>query len=261
MWFTRSYKSLLFSFIFCLLLTALFGGWGCSKSSSGTNLPGINSDNNRLVGASASEMLSAGTFTSLKIEIQSMAGFQPDINSINNLVSYLNTLINKPGGISVVYTSVSSSGGGALSLNDIATIEKNSRTVYTSGSQLGLYFLITDGAYTQSNVLGVAYRNTSLCIFGKTIHDNSGAIGQASRIKLESTVMEHESGHVMGLVDLGTSMQINHKDGAHGNHCDNNNCLMYYASETTDILGFLLTGSIPVLDANCRADLHANGGK
>jgi hypothetical protein len=36
---------------------------------------------------------------------------------------------------------------------------------------------------------------------------------------------------------------------------------MYYAAETTDILGFLVTGNIPAPDNNCLADLKANGGK
>ena len=96
---------------------------------------------------------------------------------------------------------------------------------------------------------------------GSTILQNSGGIGQVSRTKLYSTVLEHEFGHLMGLVDLGSPMITNHKDGAHGNHCNNQNCLMYYASETTDLLGFLLTGNIPALDANCANDLHANGGR
>lgn len=74
-------------------------------------------------------------------------------------------------------------------------------------------------------------------------------------------MLEHEVGHLLGLVDLGSPMQTNHKDVAHGNHCNNSGCLMYYTSETTDILGFLLTGAIPTLDANCIADLKANGGK
>ena len=43
--------------------------------------------------------------------------------------------------------------------------------------------------------------------------------------------------------------------------CNNTNCLMYYTSETSDILGFLITGNIPSFDGNCRADLTANGGK
>lgn len=76
-----------------------------------------------------------------------------------------------------------------------------------------------------------------------------------------TTVAEQEMGHLMGLVDLGSPMINNHKDATHGNHCNNQNCLMYYSLETTDLLGFLLTGSIPPLDLNCISDLHANGGR
>jgi len=53
----------------------------------------------------------------------------------------------------------------------------------------------------------------------------------------------------------------NHKDDTHGRHCNVKNCLMYYATETSDIFGLLVTGNIPVLDAQCSADLYANGGK
>lgn len=234
---------------------------GCKKSDTISNLPSINDANNKVTGASANDLLSASKFSSVKIEIQYMPGFQPDAVAINNLAAFLNSLLNKPGGITVVQTQIAAGGKSVYSLNDIAGIEKNNRTVYTSGNQLGVYFLFTDGDYTDAGVLGIAFRNTSMSILGKTIHDNSGGLGQASRTKLESTVLEHEFGHIVGLVDIGSPMQTNHKDATHGNHCNNTNCLMYYASETTDILGILLTGSIPVLDANCKADLTANGGK
>lgn len=234
---------------------------GCAKKDQLTGLPAINSENNKTVGASANDLLSDAKFNSIKIEVQYMPGFQPDATTLNNLTAFINTLVNKPGGIIITQKQIASSGKNVLSLTDIATIEKDSRTVYTSATELGVYFLFIDGAYTDANVLGIAYRNTSLCIMGKTVHDNSGGIGQASRTKLESTITQHEMAHIFGLVDIGTAMQNNHKDAAHGNHCNNSNCLMYYASETTDILGFLITGSIPTLDANCKADLHANGGK
>ena len=234
----------------------------CSKTEIGnTQLPSINSDNNKIVGASAKDLLSANIYTTIKMEIQYMPGFSPDAAAVNNLISFFNNIVNKPGGITVVQTQIIASGKAVLSINDIATIEKTNRTVYSAGNQLGVYFLYTDGAYSEGNVLGVAYRNTSMCIIGKTIHDNSGAVGQVSRTKLETTVLQHEMGHILGLVDLGSTMLTNHKDTPHGNHCTNTNCLMYYASETTDALGFLLTGAIPTLDNNCSADLHANGGK
>jgi hypothetical protein len=234
---------------------------GCKKSDIISSLPSINNENNKAVGASAKDLLSASKYTSVKIEIQYMPGFQPDAGAVNNLAAFINSLVNKPGGVTVIQTQIPSAGKTVLSLNEVATIEKNNRTAYTSGSQLGVYFLFTDGNYDQANVLGFAFRNTSMGIFGKTIHDNSGGLGQASRVKVENTVLEHEFGHILGLVDLGSPMQAAHKDAAHGSHCNNTNCLMYYASETTDILGILITGSVPPLDANCKADLTANGGK
>jgi hypothetical protein len=236
---------------------------GCSKSSTSY----VNNPNapdylhNRPVGASANEILASSKYTSLKIEIQYMTGFAPDPAAINHLQTVLAGLINKPGGVSVVTKEIPASSNTTLSVNDVLNVEHNNRTAFTGSTEIALYVLYTNGNYTESNVLGIAYKNKSVNLYVKKIHDNSGGLGQASRTKLEATVLEHEIGHLLGLVDLGSGMQTAHKDGAHGNHCNNSSCLMYYASETSDILGFLITGNIPVLDANCKADLHANGGQ
>jgi hypothetical protein len=216
---------------------------------------------NRSVGASANELLASTKYTSLKIEIQYMPGFAPDAAAISHLQTTLNNLLNKSSGITVSTTQIAAASNLALSTDDVLQIERSNRAVFTTSDQIAVYVLYTNGNYTDNSVLGVAYRNTSLVLFGKKIHDNSGGLGQANRTKLEATVLEHELGHLLGLVDLGSTMQTAHKDAAHGNHCSNTNCLMYYASETSDILGFLITGNIPAFDANCLADMHANGGK
>jgi hypothetical protein len=245
------------------LLLVLFLWAGCSKSTiSYVNNPDAPDYlHNRPVGASAKELLASTQYTSLKIEVQYMAGYQPDAAALNHLQSTLAGLLNKPSGITIVTREIPVSNNVTLSVNDILEIERNNRTVFTSGSQLGVYVLYTNGNYTDAATLGVAYRNTSVALFGKKIQDNSGGLGQASRTKLVATVAEHELGHLLGLVDLGSPMQTAHKDAAHGNHCNNNSCIMYYASETTDVLGFLITGNIPGFDTNCRNDLRANGGQ
>ena len=245
-----------------VITLVLFCIAACSKNEViFNNNPGAEQLHNKAVGASANELLSSGTYKSLKVEIQYMTGYAPDGGAMNHLQTVLNTFLNKPSGITIVTKEISASSSATLTIDQVRTIEEQNRTVFTSGDQLGVYILYTNGYFTDNNVLGAAYRNTSLVIFGKNVRDNSGGLGQTSPTKLEGTVMEHEFGHILGLVGIGSPMQTNHKDAAHGNHCTNTGCLMYYAADTKDILGFLLTGSVPSFDANCTADLQANGGK
>lgn len=245
-------------FICALLVCSILS---CKKETTFTNNPDANDLHNKAVGSSANHLLSSGTYNSLKIEVQYKTGYAPDAAALNHLQNVLTTYLNKPSGITIVTKEITAPVPTVLSIEQVKKIEEENRTVFTMGDQLGVYFLYTNGDFTDNKVLGAAYRNTSMVLFGKTIHDNSGSIGQPGRTKLEATVLEHEFGHILGLVDIGSPMQTNHKDAAHGNHCNNTNCLMYYAAETTDILGFLITGNIPSFDANCIADMKANGGK
>ena len=65
--------------------------------------------------------------------------------------------------------------------------------------------------------------------------------------------------YLMGLVNQGSPMQKDHLDHGNGAHCINSHCLMYYDVEKSTVGGNLF--SIPTLDADCEADLKANGGK
>ncbi|WET51116.1 hypothetical protein PYS58_08230 [Chryseobacterium indologenes] len=235
-----------------------------SCSSDNNEFSNGSSDYNhvRSVGASSNDLLSNVRYNSLLVEIQYMPGYAPDSQAVEYVKSFLSTVLRKDNGISIIQREIPGTSSSSLSADEIRQIENTNRTAFTNGSTMAISIIYTNGQYTGSaNTLGIAYRNTSIALFGKTIRDNSGGIGQTSRTKLETTVLEHELGHLLGLVDLGSPMQTGHKDTSNGNHCNNQNCLMYYASETTDILGFITTGNIPQLDNNCKADLKANGGK
>ena len=207
------------------------------------------------------DFLSDVKYNSLIAEIQYVNGYEPSAKAISNLTTFLQKRLNKYNGVTVVKNNISSPGKSSYTLDDIKKIEKERRTQKTNGSTLTAYIFFADADYSDSQVLGIAYGYTSIVVFEKTIKDFSGGISQPPTTTLETTVIDHEFGHLMGLVNNGTAMQINHQDNSNGKHCANRNCLMYYNVETTDVISNLLGGNIPELDANCINDLHANGGK
>lgn len=209
----------------------------------------------RTLGTSADDLLTAAPYSSLQIEIQYMPGYAPDQAALDNMVAFLKTRINKPGDISITQEQIPAGSSSITVLSDIVNTEQHYRNLYTHYNLLRVYILITDGYYSKSDVLATSYWNTSFCLFGKAIDDASS---QANRSILITTLLEHEFGHLMGLVDQGTPMLTDHKDVVNGAHCDNPDCLMYYDVEAGSP-GSLTT--VPLMDANCIADLRSNGGK
>lgn len=245
--------------ITCFLIVATL--WACRKETTTQVLTGPTGSADKLaVGASAHDLLAANTYTQLNIEIQYAPGMKPQDQSVSNLVSFLNTYLNKPGGINVSLSQVGSIGKTPVTADDLAAFTDAHRTRYTDGSQLSLYIYFADADFSEKGVAGVSFRNTALAILEKTVQANSGGFNQAGRVKVESGVLEHEMGHLLGLVNNGTSMTVAHEDSSHKAHCNNSNCLMYYAIETSGLFN-MLDNSVPSLDANCVNDLKANGGK
>jgi hypothetical protein len=214
------------------------------------------------------DLLTSAKYDKLVVEVQYFPGFAPTSTAVNNLKTFLEARLNKPGGITITQTQIVSPGKSFYSANDIRGIEKANRTENASVNDkiLTAYLLYVDADYSEnsgsSKVLGIAYAATSMAIFENTVKEFSGGVGEPAVSTLESTVMLHEFGHILGLVNNGSAPQSNHQDTPHGKHCTNENCLMYYSAETSDVVGNLLTGGgVPELDAACLADLKANGGQ
>lgn len=243
-----------------LVLFIAVAALGCTKENTSPSSPGNTHEYDlQDLGKSAHDLLSSETYQTLNIEIQYMPGMQLQPTSVNNLVGFLNTYLNKST-INVTQTEVNSFAKDTVSLNNVFSYELQNRTVYSLSSIISVYVLVADAKDSSAfNVLGTAYLNTSIVLFEKTIHETSGGFGQASTVKIESGVLEHEFGHLLGLVDLGSPMVTNHEDVSHAHHCINKNCLMYYEIETSGLMG--LSDTPPPLDADCIDDLKANGGK
>lgn len=235
-----------------------------SNSNSSTN--STSTSNNLSVGASANGLLSADKFTSMVVEIVYVEGFQPTTTAVNNFVTFLNNRTFKPNGITVQQRSIPSPNLSTYTIQQIIDIENANRTAFSTENQIAVWAYFSDGASSgnsgNSVVLGTAYKNTSFVIFEETIHGLSDSTFEPERSDIESTVIQHEFGHIFGLTDLGSPLQSQHEDQAHPKHCDVDTCLMFWQAETgSGIMGMVSGGNIPQLDAQCIADLQANGGK
>ncbi len=237
-----------------------------ANSRSNGNSGGSNSGANRkATGASAHDFLAANPYSKLLIEIQYAKGYEPTQEAIDSLISFLDRRLHKPDGIQVIKESIADPGMSPYTIDQVDSLEQKNRTQFNSGSTIAAYMLFLDGSSSEDTqngqILGEAYLNTSMVFYEKSIMNNSGGFGQPSRAILEATVMRHEFGHNLGLVNLGTPMVVNHEDSSHPHHCTTKSCLMYWSVNTSNVVGNLMGGTIPQLDKYCLEDLKANGGK
>lgn len=211
------------------------------------------------------DLLSDKKYEKMVVTVVYEKGFNLNVQTIKNLQGFLASRLNKPQGFVFNEREIAFQGETIVSVGDLINIEKQFRTDFSAHKTLSVFIFVSAGDYAgnegNSKVLGIAYGNTSIALFGKTINGYSGGLTQPPREILESTVAEHEFGHLMGLVDNGTNMMDYHRDVNNGHHCDKKECLMYYAAETSDIVGNLLGGQVPSLENYCIRDLQFNGGK
>jgi hypothetical protein len=250
--------------ILCFILAFLLLGTssGCKKDSKRR----IRKFHRQEVGSSAHDILSDKEYRSITIELIYMSGFKPTDEAVQNLKQLISSTCNKPDGVNVVFSEISPQGKSAYSIDDVKDLEDANRKEFTYKKDLAVCFLFLDGPSAENEgsnmVLGQAYYNTSMVIYEQSLQDHSGGFGEPELYKLETTVINHEFGHILGLVNLGSAMYYAHQDAAHGAHCDNSDCLMYWEVESGSVFQNLVGNSpIPVFDQNCLKDLQENGGK
>jgi hypothetical protein len=256
-----------------LLMTIIVLLVSCSKEDStndgtnGTSVEGFPiSNNKKATGSSSNDLLSDAAFKSMVVEVVYVQGFEPSAKSVTNFISFLNARTFKPGGITVVKRAIPSPGKARYTNQDIVAIEDANRTKYNSSDQIAVWAFFVDGESASNTdtgvILGTAYRNTSFVIYEKTVQGLSDSPFEPDRSLMETTVITHEFGHILGLTNLGSPLQSNHEDSEHAKHCAVESCLMYWSAESgSGISNMVSGGSVPELDSQCIADLRANGGK
>ncbi len=235
-----------------LFLVSIFL-WSCSAEE---DLP----PNERPLGTSARDFLRDTRYTSLSVEILYVGDFAPEASVVPGVKSFLTKYLNKPEGITVSTRAIEAPGVGTYSIEEVTDIEDVHRTEFSSGSKLAAFIFIADDRSVSSSsikdILGKAYRNTSIVIFGKEVREESDEEG-IPEDDLTLTTIKHEFGHLFGLVNNGTEALTPHEDEdpAKQKHCNVAGCLM---NAQLDFMNF---GAGLDFGEQCHADLQANGGR
>ncbi len=213
------------------------------------------------VGTLARELLNEEVFKKLVVELLFVDGYRPTQEAIRRLQQFLEERLKKPKGIRVIEEfALPSPGKTHYTVGDARQIEDLNRRYFTRKDEIAVTVLFLDGASSDGAVgtLGQAHRSTSIVIYEKALLEASGA-GGARRDLLESAILHHEFGHLLGMVQQGEPSREGHRDSDHGDHCANPLCLMHYSVQT----GLAGSGGtqVPALDESCLADLRALGGR
>ena len=223
-------------------------------------------------GSSANDLLSNTNFDALLVEIAYVAGFRPTDEAMTNFEQFLRERTFKEN-IQITYNELSSPDEDDLTLQEVVDLENENRTAFNQDNVLAIYIYFADAPADTDDEgeglfsLGAVYRNTSMVIYEQTIRTLVGNSTLALS-DVESATLNHEFGHLFGLVNLGTPMVNDHEDPDAENHCVVNGCLMRAELEFGMAMKKAMESNvskglaaIPQLDAECILDLQNNGGR
>lgn len=157
-------------------------------------------------------------------------------------------------------TKLTSQNKSSWTANNILDLSKVYPSTEASGITKFQIFFVKGFAEGNSQVIGFHISNTKvMAIFKDVIRNSSSGQLQLVPRYVEQATLIHEMGHALGLVNNGLPLTSSHQDAAHGAHCSNPECVMYYTNEgASDMLNFAknasLKGTTVMFDKECLDD-------
>lgn len=148
----------------------------------------------------------------------------------------------------------------------LLSVSEFSRNIPWTRETASYHVLFVPGYYhedgeVKAGVLGVSLGASSvIAVFPAAM--NALRLDPARRELLEQTTLLHELGHGFGLVDNGLEPVTEHQQEGLGAHCDNPDCVMYWANDgVADLMNFLeasMEGETPMMfGPACLEDINA----
>jgi predicted Zn-dependent protease len=163
---------------------------------------------------------------------------------------------------------IGSVGDEELTVDDILALADAHRDTQSTSTKTAYYIVFVSGYFTDDNgpnhsVLGVSIGNTHvLAMFKDVIRSTSSPVFQNVVRYVEQSTLVHELGHAVGLVNNGIAMVEPHQDTAHGAHCTNDKCTMYWVNEGASSAAafaqmYVTSGDSVIFGDECLADVDA----
>lgn len=218
-------------------------------------------------------LLRADPFSALLFELDAVDGTTPSATAQTTVFDQLADLIQKPEGIGLMGDQTLDSHGAdhVWSEEELRTLASETRTVPNTAERVVIHILTVDGHLDTDTddlmTLGLSWGRETVVLFMDTIAKNCTTRSPRNESRFcdqaVASIWMHELGHLLGLVSLGLPMQEAHEDSEHEGHCDDPNCLMYWAYHRSGAIDRLRdrfdTGALapPPVDAQCAEDLAA----
>ncbi len=225
---------------------------GCIGGGNMTNI-GLN---HGIPGGLTLACLDDSVYTSMVVEVDYHPGYKPETSSTNLLQERLDSVCDKPQGIDIQFTETTFSNDEIWTANDVRETgwdEKSSDP--RDASTLYWQVIFPAGTYEDSSVLGVAVDASTIAMFKDSIDDAENIFRRPSAEKIENSVLVHEFGHLLGLVNTVYTSPADHEDSEHPGHSNNEDSVMYWAIESTSISNFFSNDLPTEFDLDDKQDL------
>ena len=226
---------------------------GCIGTDSLANL-GLN---HGIPGGLTLACLDDSTYTSMVVEIDYETGYQPETSSTNLLKERLESVCDKPQGIEIKLTETDFENEDIWTPDDVRTAGWEEKS-HDPRDESTLYWqvIFPAGSYEDSSVLGVAVDASTISIFKDSIDDAENFLRRPSAEKIENSVLVHEFGHLLGLVNTVYTSPESHEDSSHPGHSNNEDSVMYWAIESSSIANFFDNELPTEFDIDDKQDLQ-----
>jgi|TARA_B110000240_G_scaffold195155_1_gene244153 hypothetical protein len=185
------------------------------------------------------------SYTELIIEIDFESGYKPETSSTDLLKQRISEVCSFSQGISTEFTETNFADVGTWSADDVREQGwDNKNADPTVGKTLRWQLIFPAESYEDDSVLGVAVDASTIAIFGESVDGAAGFFNRPSAEEVENSVMVHEVGHLLGLVNLVYTSPVDHESADKPGHSDNDDSVMYWAIESMSV-GSFISGDLP----------------